>query len=108
MPINTPLTLLVVGLLIGPAGAEDLPVAGLAPEARPAGAPRLETYAKDAGWYRRALTGVSRPYPFSLGFLEDQGAWHTPFTVPGMTGPYDIRNWHLPAQAGGRQSVERR
>ncbi|OYX43944.1 MAG: hypothetical protein B7Z02_07110 [Rhodobacterales bacterium 32-67-9] len=26
-----------------------------------------------------------------LKFLEDQGAWYTPFTRPGMTGPYKIR-----------------
>lgn len=42
----------------------------------------------------RALTGGEPPYPASLRFLEDQGAWHTPFTHPGMTGPYDIRRWH--------------
>lgn len=42
----------------------------------------------------RALTGVEPPYPASLRFLEDQGAWHTPFIHPGMTGPYDIRRWH--------------
>lgn len=90
------------------AGAQDFYIAGLAPDVRPLGAPRLETYAKDADWYRRALTGVSMPYPHSLRFLEDQGAWYTPFIVPGMTGPYDIRNWRLPAAAGGRQGVDRR
>lgn len=95
-------------LLAAEAGAQDLPIAGLAPDARPAGAPRLETDFKGPDWYRRALTGVTRPYPYSLRFLEEQGAWHTPFTVPGMTGPYDIRNWHRPAQAGGNQGVARR
>lgn len=105
---DTRLPLFLISLLAAPAGAEELAVAGLAPDVRPAGAPRLVTYFKDADWYRRALTGISRPYPLSLRFLEDQGAWHTPFTVPGMTGPYDIRNWHLLAPAGGCQSVERR
>lgn len=105
---DTRLPLLLISLLAGQAGAEELAIAGLTPDARPAGAPRLETHGKDADWYRRALTGVARPYPASLRFLEDQGAWHTPFIVPGMTGPYDIRNWHRPAPAGGRQSVERR
>lgn len=105
---NTRLPLLLLCLLAGQAGAEALAVAGLAPDVRPVGAPRLETDAKGADWYRRALTGVSRPYPHSLRFLEDQGGWHTPFIVPGMTGPYDIRNWHLPAQAGGHQGVARR
>lgn len=80
--------------------AGDYPIAGLAPDVRPAGAPRVEAYVKDGAWYRQALHGVQPPYPASLRFLEDQGAWHTPFTVPGMTGPYDIRNWHRPAQAG--------
>ncbi len=48
----------------------------------------------DGDWYREALTGVERPYPYSLKFLEDQGAWYTPFNRPGMTGRYDIRHWH--------------
>lgn len=88
--------------------AEEEYIAGLAPDVRPAGAPRVEAYIKDAEWYRRALTGVERPYPYSLRFLEDQGAWHNPFTEPGMTGPYDIRNWHRPAQAGRGQGAMRR
>lgn len=95
-------------LLAGPSAAQYYPIAGLAPDARPADAPRLETFAKGAAWYRQALTGISQPYPHSLRFLEDQGAWYTPFTVPGMTGPYDIRNWHRPALAGGGQGVARR
>ncbi|HRH82007.1 MAG TPA: hypothetical protein PLW81_13260 [Thiobacillaceae bacterium] len=108
MNTNAYLSVAFACLLIAEAGAEDLPIAGLAPDVRPAGMPRLETHIKDAGWYRQALTGVSRPYPYSLRFLENQGGWHTPFIVPGMTGPYDIRNWHLPAQAGGHQGVARR
>ncbi len=101
--------LMVLTLSVGlPASAEEEFIAGLAPDVRPAGAPRLEVFHKDADWYRRALTGVSRPYPLSLRFLEDQGAWHNPFTVPGMTGRYDIRNWHRPAQAWMDQCAERR
>jgi len=97
---------MVLALVGCSAAAEgDIPVAGLAPDVRPKDAPRLEVYVKDGDWYRRALHGVLPPYPASLRFLEDQGAWHTPFTVPGMTGPYDIRNWHRPAQAGGDQSA---
>jgi hypothetical protein len=90
------------------AGAQEIPIAGTAPDARPEGAPRVQAYAKDAAWYCKALVGVERPYPASLGFLEDQGGWHTPFTVPGMTGPYDIRNWHRPYQCGRSQDVARR
>ena len=89
---------LVAALLAGPGAgvlrADPLPVAGLAPQARPVGAPVITAMAKDAAWYRRALRGVQPPYPASLRFLEDQGAWHLPFIRPGMTGPYDIRHWH--------------
>lgn len=74
--------------------AQSYPVAGLAPAERSAGAPVVTELTKDADWYARALTGVESPYPASLRFLEDQGAWHTPFLRPGMTGPYDIRRWH--------------
>lgn len=81
-------------LFSGVAAAYDYPVAGLAPSLRPAGAPTITLYPKDAAWYGYVLTGVARPYPASLRFLENQGAWHTPFVRPGMTGVYDIRNWH--------------
>ncbi|MBK6468383.1 MAG: hypothetical protein IPF96_17200 [Rhodobacter sp.] len=86
---------LVLGsLMTGTAMAEGYPVAGLTPSMRPDGAPVITTMTKDADWYAKALTGVEPPYPASLRFLEDQGAWHSPFLRPGMTGPYDIRHWH--------------
>ena len=69
-------------------------VAGVNPDRRPEGAPVISEYQKDAAWYSNALRGVDRPYPASLKFLEDQGAWYTPFNHPGMDGPYDIRHWH--------------
>ncbi len=69
-------------------------VAGVEPSKRPATAPTLTETKKGSGWYTEALTGVDRPYPYSLRFLEDQEAWYTPFTRPGMIGPYDIRGWH--------------
>jgi len=69
-------------------------IAGVAPQSRPAQAPVLSSYAKPDGWYGHALSGVWWPYPASLKFLEDQQNWYTPFTRPGMTGPYDIRGWH--------------
>ncbi len=68
------------------------PIAGLTPFQRPANAPVLTTGPiQDA---RNALRGVSSPIPDSLNFLKDQGGWFTPFTHPGMTGPYDLRGWH--------------
>jgi len=87
---------------------DEYPIAGLDPSVRPAGAPVITFYPKDAGWYRYALTGVIPPYPSSLRFLEFQGAWHTPFVRPGMTGPYDIRNWHGSAASGTGQAAEKR
>ncbi len=69
-------------------------IAGVKPNQRPEGAPVIKTYKKDAAWYARALTGVVPPYPYSLKFLEDQGAWFNPFIHPGMLPPYDIRGWH--------------
>ncbi|MEZ5723280.1 MAG: hypothetical protein R3D59_18285 [Paracoccaceae bacterium] len=69
-------------------------IAGVSPWERPANAPVITEYPKDAQWYAEALHGVSEPYPYSLRFLENQGGWFTPFTHPGMSGPYDIRGWH--------------
>lgn len=69
-------------------------IAGTKPWERPENAPVITEYFKDARWYAEALHGVSEPYPYSLRFLEDQGAWFNPFTKPGMPGPYDIRGWH--------------
>ncbi len=92
----------------GAAAAYDYPIAGLEPSIRPAGAPMIMMYPKNAAWYRHALTGIVPPYPASLRFLEYQGAWYTPFDRPGMTGPYDIRNWHAPSAGGASQAAEKR
>jgi hypothetical protein len=77
--------------------AEPLYISGIAPDRRPQPAPTLRDFRKDPSWYVYALRGVASPYPASLRFLEDQGAWFTPFVHPGMTGPYDLRQWHLPS-----------
>jgi hypothetical protein len=69
-------------------------IAGTAPSQRPAGAPTIKEMKKDKAWYDKAVTGVSRPFPWSLKFLESQGNWYTPFTRAGMVGRYDIRGWH--------------
>lgn len=92
------LSALLSGVAWGWAGSASAdggyPIAGTQPFERPAGAPVIREVKKDAGWYTRALTGISRPYPNSLSFLEDQGNWYTPFIHPGMPGRYDIRGWH--------------
>ncbi|MFV0410841.1 MAG: hypothetical protein ACK5LJ_14445 [Paracoccus sp. (in: a-proteobacteria)] len=79
---------------IGEPGPGAAFIAGTDPSQRPAGAPVITEFVKSDEWYQAALTGVSEPYPASLGFLDDQGAWFTPFIHPGMTAPYDIRGWH--------------
>jgi hypothetical protein len=86
---------LIPGVLVAASSVwAEYPVAGVNPDRRPADAPVISVYVKDGDWYRRSLRGIERPYPSSLKFLEDQGAWYTPFNRPGMTGRYDIRNWH--------------
>jgi len=94
------LALFVSLIIAGQVGASGPSVAqqisGVNPAARPDGAPIITEYIKDGDWYARALSGVIAPYPSSLGFLEDQGAWFNPFIRPGMPGPYDIRGWHKP------------
>lgn len=90
---------LLRGLLIGAfalaasAQAETV-IGGATPDRRPEGAPRVADFALDKSARAKALSGVSKPYPASLGFLDNQGAWYTPFSHPGMTGPYDIRGLH--------------
>jgi len=78
----------------GVVGAEQVQVVGTNPQQRLADAPEVREMAKPHGWYTWALTGITEPYPLSLQFLERQGNWYTPFIRPGMTGPYDIREWH--------------
>ncbi len=81
--------------MAGSVFAQDQYIAGTEPSVRPQNAPVITTTDKTDQWYATALTGVSEPYPPNLG-LDAQGAWYTPFNKPGMTGPYDIRNWHQP------------
>ena len=69
------------------------PIAGVRPDQRPEGAPRVAEVRHDAAWYQRVVRGITEPYPGSLGFLEHQGNWYTPFNRPGMPGRYDLRDW---------------
>jgi len=95
------LCLVCNGIVSGQA-ADALPIAGFAPNQRPANAPRLT---KEAPLDRqRALFGVSAPVPKSIeNFLRHQGEWFNPFLHPGMTGPYDLRGWHKKAKHGKQQ-----
>jgi hypothetical protein len=70
------------------------PIAGFTPWQRPEGAPVVEWVQHNTEWYQKALTGINKPYPRSLYFLDNQGDWYTPFNRPGMLPPYDLRGWH--------------
>lgn len=74
--------------------ASDYPIAGATPWQRPAGAPTVEFVKRELEWFQRSLTGINRPYPPSLYFLDNQGYWYTPFVQQGMLPPYDLRGWH--------------
>ena len=87
---------LIFAMPVAVTSASGQEIAGLHPSVRPAHAPAIAEFQKPKSWYDEALAGVTRPYPASLSFLVDQGAWFSPFLHPGMTGPYDIRGWHRP------------
>ncbi len=74
--------------------ASDYPIAGLNPDRRPDGAPVIRENARSPAYEERFFRGVTGTRPASLSWFADQGAWYTPFDRPGMTGPYDLRNWH--------------
>ena len=74
--------------------ASNYPIAGTAPWQRPDGAPVLEWVKREQEWFQKSLTGINRPYPRSLYFLDNQGYWYTPFVQQGMLPPYDLRGWH--------------
>ena len=88
------MTLVIAGQMAAALPAAAQFIAGVEPSQRPEGAPVITEFKKDGAWYARALSGVIPPYPASLRFLEDQGAWFNPFLYPGMLPPYDIRGWH--------------
>ncbi|MBK6280689.1 MAG: hypothetical protein IPF57_22405 [Gammaproteobacteria bacterium] len=74
------------------------PVAGLAPDRRPEGAPVMLLPERAVA----SLQGVSEPVPESIQrWVIDQGAWFNPFFHPGMVGCYDLRGFH--GQAEPRQ-----
>ena len=69
-------------------------VAGTTPDRRPEGAPVVSSNGLSDKERQVALKGVSQPYPPRLKWLDNQGNWYTPFSHPGMPGPYDIRHLH--------------
>ena len=87
-----------LGVAVAPAAhSQDATgfIGGVAPDARPEGAPVITQFTPDANWQQNAVRGIEPPTPPSIvAWLDDQGAWFTPFIHPGMTGPYDLRQWH--------------
>ena len=73
-----------------PVVAEPPLVAGLKPAQRPADAPIVVRFEQSEAWRAGALRGIAEPQT-GLGFLNDQGAWYTPFNQPNSPGRYDIR-----------------
>jgi hypothetical protein len=92
----------IAGIAAGagtPAFSADRFVAGTAPWQRPADAPVIKEFKSGDVWRKQALAGVSEPVPPSLRFLDNQGAWYTPFNRPGMPGYYDLRGLHGAARS---------
>jgi hypothetical protein len=87
---------LVAAAVLGSSAAmaEVTFIGGTTPSVRPAGAPTITTYKMSAAQEKDFFRGVSKPYPASLLFVKNQGAWFTPFMHAGMTSGYDIRGWH--------------
>lgn len=81
----------IVGARAAPDDAQV--IGGLTPDQRPASLPVITETGLTMFGMVRELHGVSKPYP-PLDFLDDHQGFYTPFSRPGMTGPYDIRNWH--------------
>lgn len=73
--------------------ADEGPIAGLLPDRRPEGAPKIMGVSSDETQQAMALRGIAEPRN-GLGFLKNQGAWYTPFNRPNLPGRYDIRGLH--------------
>lgn len=82
-------------------------VAGTAPDRRPPSPPRISTFNRTSDWHAQAHAGIATPLP-PLSFLKDQGGWYTPFTRPGMPGPYDIRSRHSPREAASASAAPKK
>ncbi|HMW44055.1 MAG TPA: hypothetical protein PKC88_16930 [Plasticicumulans sp.] len=91
------LILLLAGINAAMADAPAYPVAGLQPDARPAGAPVIHQHTTSEAAKTRLQRGIVLPAPATLAVMRDQEAWYTPFDQPGMLGYYDLRGWHAAA-----------
>jgi hypothetical protein len=69
-------------------------VAGLHPYQRPVGAPQLTEAVRSPEQVERALHGIENPIPGNVESIAVVGNWWVPLRQPGMSYPYDLRNWH--------------
>ena len=89
-------SILVFGWLavaIGAAAQAQEFIGGLTPERRPEGAPVITIFEQTPAWQAQARHGIAAPQT-GIAFLNDQGAWYTPFIHPNSTGRYDIRGFY--------------
>ncbi len=88
-------TLIGCWLIACPLLTQAYPIAGLAPDRRPEGAPVMSAPAETTPTEARMVQGIPQPVPESISrWIKDQGGWFTPFSHPGMPGRYDLRGWH--------------
>lgn len=81
-----------------PAAPAAVPVAGFTPDRRPVGAPVITSAPASDALTAQRLHGVAPPWPGNLKQVaQQQGNWYSPLFHPGMTSPYDLRDWHVPA-----------
>ncbi|QTD45102.1 hypothetical protein [Ottowia testudinis] len=76
-------------------------VAGLHPDRRPDGAPQITQQVASPEALARSLRGVEGPPPGNVESIAATGAHWVPLRGPGMTPPYDPRNWHAQPAAQG-------
>ena len=78
---------------VGVAAQETVVIAGFRPDMRPAGYPVVVRFEGLEGWKEQAVRGLGQPV-VGVKFLDDQGAWYTPFNRANLLGRYDLRGLH--------------
>jgi len=87
---------ILAGLLLSMAGVaaqETAAIAGFRPYERPVGYPVVVRYEGLDRWKEQAVRGLGQPV-VGLKFMDDQGAWYTPFNRANLLGRYDLRGLH--------------
>jgi len=96
---STPLIALLLALVGAASWAQtSAPIAGLHPDRRPDGAPRVAQFTTTDAQAAQALRGVEGVPPGNLRAIVSAGAWWVPMRHPGMPAPYDPRGLNGAAQ----------